>query len=577
MPFRANAHHIGSIALAGLFGCVDAQPTTYDITADLSAGARGIDYAFAYPSPTSIHADHYAFAVRYLSYDPGKDISKSEAESLWAHGVDIVSNWEAGGTDTLEGYDEGRAEAQQADSEALAAGMPATRPIYFSIDFDAASDQQAAINDYFDGVASVLGRDRTGAYGGYYPIQRLFDAGKITWGWQTYAWSGGLWESRAQLRQIENDITVGGLGGCCDLDEAEAVDIGQWHRTSTTTTSSGGGFRTSRRVTQNSDGRLEMFARAPDQAIFHDWQTKPNAGWNGWASLGGSTTQDPIVASDADGRLEVFVIAGGHLYERFQLVGGGWFDTWRDQGGDNLVGEPAALENADGRLEVFARDESGALWHKWQHTANGPWDDWASLGGVITSNPNVGRNKDGRLEVFALGSNDELFHIWQVSAGGTWSAWDGFGGIKLEGTPHVGDNADGRLEVFVTGSDRKLHHIAELAQGGWSGWIDGGTFEVVGEPAMARNRDGRMEVFARGSDNSLWHLWQTAPNEGWTDGTRIDSTNGLASSPDVAPNADGRLEAFWRASNGAVKTVFQTTPGGSWSAESSFGGDVSDF
>ena len=65
---------------------------------------------------------------------------------------------------------------------------------------------------------------RTGAYGGYYVIQRLFDAGKIKWGWQTYAWSGGQWDSRAQLRQVQNGIA----GGQMDEDTSEADDFGQW-------------------------------------------------------------------------------------------------------------------------------------------------------------------------------------------------------------------------------------------------------------------------------------------------------------------------------------------------------------
>ena len=75
-----------------------------------------------------------------------------------------------------------------------------------------------------DGVASVIGRSRTGAYGGYYVIQRLFDAGKITWGWQAFAWSGGQWDPRAQARQIENGLE----GGSIDKDQAMVADIGQW-------------------------------------------------------------------------------------------------------------------------------------------------------------------------------------------------------------------------------------------------------------------------------------------------------------------------------------------------------------
>jgi hypothetical protein len=40
----------------------------------------------------------------------------------------------------------------------------------------------------------VIGRARVGLYAGYYVIKRAFDAKKITWGWQTHAWSGGHWD-----------------------------------------------------------------------------------------------------------------------------------------------------------------------------------------------------------------------------------------------------------------------------------------------------------------------------------------------------------------------------------------------
>ena len=192
--------------------------------------ATGIDYSWARPSPTGIKAAGYTFASRYLSHDTtGKNLSKAEANALWAAGVDVVANWEQTSDAALSGYNQGVADAQAAESQANADGIPSGRPIYFSVDFDATPAQQTPINSYFDGVVSVIGLARTGAYGGYYVIQRLFNAGKIKWGWQTYAWSGGQWDSRAQVRQVQNGITVAGDGDCCDEDQAVAADFGQWH------------------------------------------------------------------------------------------------------------------------------------------------------------------------------------------------------------------------------------------------------------------------------------------------------------------------------------------------------------
>ena len=88
---------------------------------------------------------------------------------------------------------------------------------------------------------------------------------------------------------------------------------------------------------RNADGRLEVFARGTDNALWHIWQTaaarRPGPGW---ASLGGEITSSPVVTSDADGR-----------------------------------------------LEVFARGTDNALWHMWQTAPSNGWSGWASLGGIL--------------------------------------------------------------------------------------------------------------------------------------------------------------------------------------------------
>lgn len=187
----------------------------------------GVDFSWDRPSPEGLRSAGYTFAVRYLSYSTtGKNLTAVEASALIAAGVDVVANWENAAGDALEGRARGASDADEAQRQADVAGMPAGRPIYFSVDFDATPEQQTAIDDYFDGVASVLGTSRIGAYGGFYPIKRLLDGQKIAWAWQTYAWSGGRWEPRAQLRQIRNSVII--AGGECDIDEAHADDFGQW-------------------------------------------------------------------------------------------------------------------------------------------------------------------------------------------------------------------------------------------------------------------------------------------------------------------------------------------------------------
>src|SRR5947207_15958859 len=40
-------------------------------------------------------------------------------------------------------------------------------------------------------------------------------------------------------------------------------------------------------LARNFDGRLELFVRWTDNAIYHIWQKAPNGPWDRWYSLGG--------------------------------------------------------------------------------------------------------------------------------------------------------------------------------------------------------------------------------------------------------------------------------------------------
>src|SRR5437868_1605117 len=172
-------------------------------------GARmsvfGVDYAWGRPGVPALKEAGAKFVCRYLSHDTtGKNLTRAEAEQLSEGGLWLVVVWETMASRALAGRPGGATDAEHAAKQAQHCGMPPDRPIYFAVDFDAASRQQSAINAYLDGVASVLGRDRVGLYAGYWPLKRAFDTEKITYGWQTYAWSGGNWDFRAQLQQYSN-------------------------------------------------------------------------------------------------------------------------------------------------------------------------------------------------------------------------------------------------------------------------------------------------------------------------------------------------------------------------------------
>ncbi|WP_051712311.1 glycoside hydrolase domain-containing protein [Spirillospora albida] len=187
----------------------------------------GVDYAWGRPGTTALRNAGARFACRYLSHDTtGKNLTRDEAEELSDAGLWLVVVWETAAARALAGRGAGVADARDAAEQAAACGMPDDRPIYFAVDFDAAPSQQPAINAYLDGAASVIGRDRIGLYAGYGPMDRAFDAGMITYGWQTYAWSGGRWDPRIHLQQYSNDRTLNGV--IVDYDRAVRTDYGQW-------------------------------------------------------------------------------------------------------------------------------------------------------------------------------------------------------------------------------------------------------------------------------------------------------------------------------------------------------------
>ena len=94
-------------------------------------------------------------------------------------------------------------------------------------------------------------------------------------------------------------------------------------------------------IAQNADGRLELFAVGLDGHLYHTWQTTKNnsSEWAEWAPLGGGgpLPSDPVVAQNADGRLEVFMMGSERqLYHRWETAPGsssGWVESWAPLGG----------------------------------------------------------------------------------------------------------------------------------------------------------------------------------------------------------------------------------------------------
>lgn len=192
---------------------------------------EGVD--FSYGSGTTVtHLKNAGkgFVCRYLSGGGSKDITRTEFTNYVSAGIAVVLVWETGASRMTAGSAAGKTDAQKADQQAIGLGA-ASIPVYFACDFDATPAQQASINAYLDGAASVIGRARVGIYGSYYVCQRARQAGKATYFWGTYAWSGGQWDRPyTHIEQYKNDTKIAGIPATIDLDRTDKTDFGQWPR-----------------------------------------------------------------------------------------------------------------------------------------------------------------------------------------------------------------------------------------------------------------------------------------------------------------------------------------------------------
>jgi hypothetical protein len=218
-----------------------------------AADIRLIDFAERRIAPDDIKAAGYDGVVNYVSESrPGanfeaKPITREYADALRAAGLHIVSNFQYGKpgwpdpSDFTRGRDGGVADAQTALRLHGAAGGSGSAPIFFSVDEDIDRNiWNVVAADWFRGINSVLGVERTGIYGHAQACGWAIDDGVIghsttpghRWAWQTKSWSNGAREPAAVLYQaVVNTPSNPGplLGGInVDVDDVLAADYGQW-------------------------------------------------------------------------------------------------------------------------------------------------------------------------------------------------------------------------------------------------------------------------------------------------------------------------------------------------------------
>jgi hypothetical protein len=317
---------------------------------------------------------------------------------------------------------------------------------------------------------------------------------------------------------------------------------------------------------RNSDGRLEVFVRGADGAIWHRWEDPTaSGGWAIWQSLGGTFSHDPAAAKTIDGRLEVFVRTNvGAVAQKWRTgttPESGWSSNWSEIA-TGIMGNPVVVQNNAGRLEVFARASDGSIGYVAQQSSQpgASWTAWSSLGGFVSGDPAVALNADGRLEVFARTPDGLVWHKWQSTPGGPWfNWWFSLGGVTSS-NPAIGRNTDGRLELFAVTSQGLLWHRHQATVGATTDWTAeqtlGGDFlsgvagNLTGNLSIAYS-DSRLGVIARASNGRIWSKWQkTAGSDTWSVWSSLCGIS--ASDPAVAPPLNGAPQIFVRAADNVL-------------------------
>lgn len=188
------------------------------------------DFSWAQLTVAELQTAGYSGAIRYV-IGAGKQVTPDEFHTLTTTpGFSLALVNETTAQAAQGGYQVGRAEAFAAFGRADTLGWPNTRPIYFVCEDPnwLTEPSWAAIEQYLEGVASVVPVARIGDYGSAQQIAHMMTLGLCTYGWAVETWPGD--ESRCHLQQRYNPYPGAphNFNGQVDPDMILQPDWGQW-------------------------------------------------------------------------------------------------------------------------------------------------------------------------------------------------------------------------------------------------------------------------------------------------------------------------------------------------------------
>ncbi|MGV3464512.1 MAG: glycoside hydrolase domain-containing protein [Heyndrickxia sp.] len=189
--------------------------------------AKGFDCAtkLTTASAKSLKAAGFDYVARYLPTTDWKALTTAEVKSIQDAGLKLISIFEKNSTKVSYFSEaQGIADAKDAYNYAKSLGQPKGSAIYFTVDYDAQTNDMAVIKQYIAGLNRTLVDYEVGIYGSYAVMVAI--KGLVKYYWQTYAWSSGKVADFIHMYQNKNDTRVSGIG--IDFNEIKK-EPGAWN------------------------------------------------------------------------------------------------------------------------------------------------------------------------------------------------------------------------------------------------------------------------------------------------------------------------------------------------------------
>jgi hypothetical protein len=191
-------------------------------------------------------------------------------------------------------------------------------------------------------------------------------------GWSGWAGLGGLtYSAPAASRRLGTSIVDVFIRGAGNTIQHRYRNGNTWSAGWTSIGAPPGGATSAPASVSAAPGRIDVFVRGADAAI---WRNTWTTAWSGWTSVGGVTSSAPAATSRGTNRIDLFVRwVDGRVIQRYN--GGSGWSGWVSLGA-NTTSAPAAVASSSTRIDVWTRRTTGAIQRDaWRSTTG--WSGWS--------------------------------------------------------------------------------------------------------------------------------------------------------------------------------------------------------